>query len=139
MGTGSMTHNLAEFFGGGREPSPYVLEFSRWVESAVARGDRTALLNYRELAPHAQRAHPSEDHFLPVFFALGAAGWGGEVPFADRLHQPRGDVQHARDGRLCPVRPGKPSMSRNMNQNGTIPASDGHKLLSLLHRPPRPG
>jgi 4,5-DOPA dioxygenase extradiol len=80
MGTGSMTHNLGEFFGGGREPSPYVLEFSRWVESAVARGDRTALLNYRELAPHAQRAHPSEDHFLPVFFALGAAGWGGEVP-----------------------------------------------------------
>ena len=30
-------------------------------------------------------------------------------------------------------------MSRNMNQNGTIPASDGHKLLSLLHRPPAPG
>jgi len=80
MGTGSMTHNLGEFFGGGREPSPYVLEFSRWVESAVVRGDRTALLNYRELAPHAQRAHPSEDHFLPVFFALGAAGWGGEAP-----------------------------------------------------------
>jgi 4,5-DOPA dioxygenase extradiol len=80
MGTGSMTHNLGEFFGGGREPSPYVLAFSRWVESAVARGDRTALLNYRELAPHAHRAHPTEDHFLPVFFALGAAGWGGEAP-----------------------------------------------------------
>ena len=30
-------------------------------------------------------------------------------------------------------------MSRNMNQNGTIPASDGHKLLSLLHRPTAPG
>ena len=30
-------------------------------------------------------------------------------------------------------------MSRNVNQNGTIPASDGHKLLSLLHRPPAPG
>ena len=80
VGSGSMTHNLGEFFGGGRDPSPYVLEFSRWVESAVLRGDRTALLNYRELAPHAHRAHPSEDHFLPIFFALGAAGWGGDVP-----------------------------------------------------------
>lgn len=30
-------------------------------------------------------------------------------------------------------------MSRNMNRNGTIPASDGHKLLSLLHRPAAPG
>jgi 4,5-DOPA dioxygenase extradiol len=77
MGSGSMTHNLGEFFGGGHEASPYVLEFSRWVEAAVGRGDRTALLNYRELAPHARRAHPTEDHFLPIFFALGAAGWGG--------------------------------------------------------------
>ncbi len=74
MGSGSMTHNLAEFFGGAREPAPYVLEFSRWIESALERGDLKALLNYRSLAPHAERAHPTEDHFLPLFFALGAAG-----------------------------------------------------------------
>ena len=74
VGSGSMTHNLAEFFGGEREPAPYVLEFSRWIENALARGDMTALLNYRSQAPHAHRAHPTEDHFLPIFFALGAAG-----------------------------------------------------------------
>ena len=33
MGSGSMTHNLAEFFGGAREPAPYVIAFSRWIES----------------------------------------------------------------------------------------------------------
>ena len=74
MGSGSMTHNLAEFFGGAREPAPYVIAFSRWIESALERGDLKALLNYRSLAPHAERAHPTEDHFLPLFFALGAAG-----------------------------------------------------------------
>ena len=74
MGSGSMTHNLAEFFGGAREPAPYVLEFSRWIESALQRRDLKALLAYREQAPHAQRAHPTDDHFLPLFFALGAAG-----------------------------------------------------------------
>lgn len=74
MGSGSMTHNLAEFFGGAREPAPYVIAFSRWIESALERGDMQALLNYRSLAPHAERAHPTEDHFLPLFFALGAAG-----------------------------------------------------------------
>lgn len=74
MGSGSMTHNLGEFFGGEREPDPYVGAFSRWVEDALTRGDIPALLDYRSLAPHAQRAHPSEDHFLPLFFALGAAG-----------------------------------------------------------------
>ncbi|SEA19029.1 MULTISPECIES: DODA-type extradiol aromatic ring-opening family dioxygenase [Acidovorax] len=74
LGSGSMTHNLGEFFGGAREPAPYVIEFSRWVESALERGDLKALLNYRSLAPHAERAHPTDDHFLPLFFALGAAG-----------------------------------------------------------------
>ena len=74
MGSGSMTHNLAEFFGGEREPAPYVLEFSRWIEEALLRGDLAALLDYRRRAPHAARAHPTDDHFLPLFFALGAAG-----------------------------------------------------------------
>lgn len=76
VGTGSMTHNLAEFFGGQRDAAPYVLEFSRWVEAAIGRGDLAALLDYRKQAPHAERAHPSDDHFLPLFFALGAGGFG---------------------------------------------------------------
>jgi len=76
VGSGSMTHNLSEFFGGGREPAPYVVEFSRWIEAALQDGNLKALLDYRRDAPHAQRAHPSEDHFLPIFFTLGAAGFG---------------------------------------------------------------
>ena len=74
VGSGSMTHNLGEFFGGAREPAPYVLAFSRWIEATLTRGDITALLDYRRQAPQAARAHPTEDHFLPLFFALGAAG-----------------------------------------------------------------
>ena len=71
-----MTHNLAEFFGGASEPAPYVAAFSRWVEDAVTRGDLPALLDYRRQAPGAERAHPTDDHFLPLFFALGAGGFG---------------------------------------------------------------
>ncbi|MGP1683793.1 MAG: DODA-type extradiol aromatic ring-opening family dioxygenase, partial [Giesbergeria sp.] len=62
VGSGSMTHNLGEFFGGAREPAPYVLAFSRWIEAALARGDMAALLDYRRQAPQAERAHPTEDH-----------------------------------------------------------------------------
>ena len=80
VGSGGMTHNLGEFFGGRPEladpADPYVIAFSRWVEDAVQTHDRERLFNYRTLAPHAVRAHPSEEHFLPIFFALGAAGWG---------------------------------------------------------------
>ncbi|MDT8991827.1 class III extradiol ring-cleavage dioxygenase [Curvibacter sp. APW13] len=88
MGSGAMTHNLGEFGAfDGSQAAPYAVEFSRWVEAAVRRGDATALLNYRELAPHAHRAHPTEDHFLPLFFTLGAAGWGqeGSAPSLDYL------------------------------------------------------
>ncbi len=84
MGTGSMTHNLGEFFGSGREPAPYVIAFSRWVEDKVSQGDLKSLLNYRELAPHAARAHPTDDHFLPLFFALGAAAEGARPDYLSR-------------------------------------------------------
>ena len=84
MGSGSMTHNLGEFFGGGQVVSPYVTEFSRWIEAAIVRGDIPALLDYRSLAPHAHRAHPTEDHFLPLFFALGAAGEAARPTYLSR-------------------------------------------------------
>jgi 4,5-DOPA dioxygenase extradiol len=84
VGSGSMTHNLAEFFGGEREPAPYVLEFSRWIESKVTAGDWEALFNYRSLAPHAHRAHPTEEHFLTIFFALGAAGQAAKPDYLSR-------------------------------------------------------
>ncbi|MBC7435017.1 MAG: dioxygenase [Bdellovibrionales bacterium] len=76
VGSGSMTHNLSEYFGGAREASPYVVDFSRWIESAVTQGNLNALLDYRSEAPHAVRAHPTDEHFLPIFFALGAGGFG---------------------------------------------------------------
>ena len=74
IGSGSMTHNLSEFFGGQRQPDPYVDAFSRWVEHALVTRNDTALLEYEWEAPHAKRAHPSDDHFLPLFFAYGASG-----------------------------------------------------------------
>ena len=74
VGSGSMTHNLGEFRGGTTAVAPYVSEFSRWVEARLLAGELETLLDYRSQAPHALRAHPSDDHFLPLFFALGAAG-----------------------------------------------------------------
>ena len=73
--TGSMTHNLYEVeFGTGPDSrvADYVLEFTRWVRNAVIRHNIGQLLSYRSLAPHAQRAHPSEEHFLPLLVAMGA-------------------------------------------------------------------
>jgi 4,5-DOPA dioxygenase extradiol len=35
------------------------------------------------LPPHAERNHPTDEHLLPLYTALGAAG---EKPRAERLH-----------------------------------------------------
>jgi len=73
VASGSLTHNLYEAvlqqFGG---EATYVAEFSDWVREALVRDDVAALLDYRRLAPHAKRAHPTDEHFLPLLVALGA-------------------------------------------------------------------
>jgi 4,5-DOPA dioxygenase extradiol len=42
----------------------------------VYKRQLVAMLDYRRRAPHAERAHPSDEHFRTIYFALGAAGWG---------------------------------------------------------------
>ena len=86
IGSGHVTHNLQDWFRHHNDAQPlaYVVEFSRWLEKELAQDDREALLDYRERAPGATRAHPTEEHFLPLFVALGAAGPGGR---ATLVHQ----------------------------------------------------
>ncbi len=75
IGSGHMTHNLREWRGArDAAPAPYVREFQEWVHARLQARDLEALLEYRAQAPHAARAHPSEEHFLPLYVALGAAG-----------------------------------------------------------------
>jgi len=83
IGSGSLTHNLGEW---GRfvhehglqpvlQPPPhYVQEFRDAIDAALRTGDREFLANWRERAPHARRAHPTEEHFLPLLVAYASAG-----------------------------------------------------------------
>jgi 4,5-DOPA dioxygenase extradiol len=76
IGSGSITHNLHDFRGGYSDAklAPYVRPFIEWTEQKLVAGDVEALLDYRRQAPFAERAHPTDEHFLPLFFAMGAAG-----------------------------------------------------------------
>lgn len=76
IGSGHMTHNLRDWMLGrpGATPVAYAREFQAWIRQHIAEQDTDALLDYRTQAPHAVRAHPTDEHFLPLFFALGAAG-----------------------------------------------------------------
>jgi len=79
IGSGGTTHNLHEFF----RPAPgqdesYVKAFSDWLRGVLKKNDRQSLVNYRALAPQATRAHPTEEHFLPLLVAAGASDTPGE-------------------------------------------------------------
>jgi 4,5-DOPA dioxygenase extradiol len=73
IGSGHMTHNLRDWARGTGKPEPYAREFSEWVRSALGNRDYEALVDYRSRSPHGARAHPTDEHFLPLFFAVGAA------------------------------------------------------------------
>ncbi|MBO4121993.1 dioxygenase [Cupriavidus gilardii] len=83
VGSGSFTHNLREVFGDerpsqhGGAAEPYVEAFRGWMadalDEALRTGDTARIARYRSEAPHARRAHPTDEHLLPFFVALGAA------------------------------------------------------------------
>jgi 4,5-DOPA dioxygenase extradiol len=85
IGSGSFTHNLGEFRGHGpNDPAPdWVNGFADWFDAALAEGRTCDLLTYRRQCPFAAKNHPTEEHLLPLYVALGAAGEGAR---AEHLH-----------------------------------------------------
>ncbi|MCU0808755.1 MAG: dioxygenase [Candidatus Contendobacter sp.] len=77
IGSGNLTHNLGDFQRAGRsggQTPAYVREFADWIADRLAGRDLPALLDYRRQAPGAVQAHPTDEHLLPLYVALGAAG-----------------------------------------------------------------
>jgi 4,5-DOPA dioxygenase extradiol len=87
VGSGSFTHDLSQFRAYRdviAEPEPaWVTSFAEWFDLTLREGRTTELLAYRRLAPYATKNHPTEEHLLPLYVALGAAG---PEPAIDRLH-----------------------------------------------------
>lgn len=85
LASGNLTHNLRDYFTASRSGTTpaYVREFADWVWDRLAARDVEALLGYRGTAPAGERAHPTEEHLLPLYVALGA---GGEPCDATRIH-----------------------------------------------------
>lgn len=86
IASGNITHNLRDYASasraGGDAPA-YVRGFADWVWERLAARDVAGLLDYRRLGPDAVRAHPTEEHLLPLYVALGAAGKNFDV---ERVH-----------------------------------------------------
>ncbi|MEZ5776186.1 MAG: class III extradiol ring-cleavage dioxygenase [Hyphomicrobiaceae bacterium] len=88
VGSGAVTHNLEAFFTGRFEMDStapdWVTAFAEWLADRIAAGDTEALLDYRSTAPFGARNHPTDEHLLPLYVALGAASDGTH---GARVHQ----------------------------------------------------
>jgi 4,5-DOPA dioxygenase extradiol len=85
IGSGSFTHDLSEFRGHDlHDPAPdWVNSFADWFHDGLTGNHTEELLDYRRQAPFAVKNHPTEEHLLPLYTALGTAG---EKAAAERLH-----------------------------------------------------
>jgi len=86
VGSGHATHNLRDWMThrGAPAPLPYVATFADWLAERLAADDRDALAHWHERGPEAERAHPTDEHFLPLLVAFAAAG---PRPVATRVHR----------------------------------------------------
>jgi 4,5-DOPA dioxygenase extradiol len=75
IGSGFLTHGLPflrEFRIEAAAPG-WSREFDAWAAEALARGDVDELAAYRDRAPGMPYAHPTVEHYTPLFITLGAA------------------------------------------------------------------
>lgn len=77
LASGAMTYALGEIDDWSESPETapdWVRAFADWAAECLARGALDVLLDWERQAPWARRNHPSPEHLMPLFVALGAAG-----------------------------------------------------------------
>jgi 4,5-DOPA dioxygenase extradiol len=73
--SGAITHNFSWLdwhYTPDKAPLARAVQFAEWVAEKLTAGDESALLDYRA-APWGAESHPSEEHFMPLLVAMGAA------------------------------------------------------------------
>jgi len=75
IGSGFLTHGLPYLRDWSTDATPpgWSRDFDLWAADAVDRADIDALASYRTAAPGMPYAHPTVEHYVPLFITLGSA------------------------------------------------------------------
>ncbi|MBT9447642.1 MAG: dioxygenase [Hyphomonadaceae bacterium] len=86
IGSGALTHDLRAFFGRRAQvassPEENAEAFATWMADAIETGRVDDVLEWETRAPAALQNHPTPEHVLPLFVAMGAGG-----PSRRRIHR----------------------------------------------------
>jgi len=83
VGSGFLTHGLPfvhDYFLGKPGAPQWSIDFDQWATEALNRGDLDTLFAFREKAPGMPYAHPTIEHFAPIFVTLGAVAKPDDTP-----------------------------------------------------------
>lgn len=83
LGSGGAVHNLGDFRFGDGTAAGWAKGFAGWLDGVLMAGDTDSVAEWKTRCPEARLAHPTDEHFLPLPVALGAAG---PAVRTERLH-----------------------------------------------------
>jgi 4,5-DOPA dioxygenase extradiol len=89
IGSGGFVHNLGDLDWSHPDAAMpgWATDFAEWMRDRLIARDIGSLLDWQNLAPYARHAHPTTEHLLPLFVAMGAAGDDAEVRVLHRSHE----------------------------------------------------
>ncbi|MDR6723084.1 4,5-DOPA dioxygenase extradiol [Paenibacillus amylolyticus] len=87
IGSGGTVHNLRRLNWGSNEIDPWALEFDHWLQDKLESWDTESLFAYDTLAPSAQAAVPTPEHFVPLLLAMGAGDRNKQATLMFKAYQ----------------------------------------------------
>ncbi len=87
IGSGGTVHNLRRVNWGAANAEPWAVAFDDWLQRTVEAWDLDALFQYRTLAPYGTDAVPTNEHFIPLLLAMGAADGTRQAKLLHRTYQ----------------------------------------------------
>ncbi|WP_195574085.1 DODA-type extradiol aromatic ring-opening family dioxygenase [Paenibacillus sp. 1001270B_150601_E10] len=87
IGSGGTVHHLSRLNWRSDHVDEWAEAFDQWLDHKLETWDIDALMNYRELAPHATEAVPTSEHFIPLLLAMGSGDKNRRAKLLHRSYQ----------------------------------------------------
>jgi 4,5-DOPA dioxygenase extradiol len=87
IGSGGTVHNLRRLNWKSKGIDAWAEQFDNWIQQKLETWDMEALFQYRELAPFAQDAVPTSEHFIPLLLAMGTGDGNRKAELLHRSYQ----------------------------------------------------
>lgn len=79
VGSGATVHTLYQIAREGTPAPDWARAFDDWIVSGVEAGDTDRLIGFPAEPQGAREAHPTPEHLMPLYVALGAGGGKGRT------------------------------------------------------------